>query len=48
MKVIVMGAGIAGLNLMHELRRRGINDVTVLDKVHHFEHIGAGHLPGRS
>lgn len=42
MRVIVMGAGIAGLNLMHELRRRGITDVTVLDKVHQFEHIGAG------
>jgi salicylate hydroxylase len=37
-----MGAGMSGLALVHELRRRGITDVVVLEKTVRFEHIGAG------
>ena len=42
MKVIIMGAGIAGLCMAHELRRRGITDIRIIDKAHQFEHVGAG------
>lgn len=42
MRIAVMGAGIAGLTLVHELRRRGLTDVLVLEKAQHFEHVGAG------
>jgi len=37
-----MGAGIAGLSLAHELRRRGITDVIILEKAQRFAHVGAG------
>lgn len=42
MRVAIVGAGIAGLTLVHELNRRGITDIVVLEKAEQFTHIGAG------
>lgn len=42
MRVVIVGAGIAGLSLAHELTRRGIDDIVVLERTQVFEHVGGG------
>ena len=42
MRIVIVGAGIAGLSLAHELHRQGIDDVVVLERAESFAHVGAG------
>lgn len=42
MRVVIVGAGIAGLSLAHELHRQGIDEVVVLERAESFAHVGAG------
>ena len=42
MRIVIVGAGIAGMSLAHELQRQGIEDVVVLERAHAFAHVGAG------
>lgn len=42
MRILIVGAGIAGLSLAHELHRQGIDDVVVLERAESFAHVGAG------
>lgn len=42
MRIAIVGAGIAGLSLAHELRRRGHDDLVLLERASAFEHVGAG------
>lgn len=42
MRIVIAGAGIAGLSLAHELRQQGLDDVVVLEQAETFHHVGAG------
>ena len=42
MRIVIVGAGIAGMSLAHELQRQGVEDVVVLERAHAFAHVGAG------
>lgn len=42
MQIAIVGAGIAGLSLAHELRQQGLDDIVVLEQAETFHHVGAG------
>lgn len=42
MRVAIIGAGIAGLSLAHELIRRGHDEVVILERARVFTHAGGG------
>ncbi len=40
MKILIVGAGVAGLSLMGCLKKRGMENITLVEKVPKFYHLG--------